>query len=128
MLWKNIVRLVLTELDITLMIGCFLFWCCFIILFCYLITKYKHHINKISVFALIIILMTSVYVIPLIEEFNSHTTLINPNKIQHDIAVMSFNLRGEGLDTDHKHWDHRKNNVVLSLSETRPDIIGTQEG
>ena len=47
---------------------------------------------------------------------------------EHDISVMSFNLRFDTEEDGNNRWDYRKEACVKMLRETYPSIIGIQEG
>ena len=44
-----------------------------------------------------------------------------------DVRVMSFNIRFGTARDGVNHWDRRKENVVTTISDFQPDVVGTQE-
>jgi endonuclease/exonuclease/phosphatase family metal-dependent hydrolase len=49
-------------------------------------------------------------------------------KADHDISIMSFNLRYDTDEDGDNRWDKRKDACINMLKETSPAIIGIQEG
>lgn len=47
---------------------------------------------------------------------------------EHDISVMSFNLRYDTEEDGDNKWDNRKDACVKMIKETKPSIWGIQEG
>ena len=50
----------------------------------------------------------------------------NPSSAQ-DLRVMSFNIRLGVANDGANHWERRKDLVVRTIKEFRPDILGLQE-
>jgi endonuclease/exonuclease/phosphatase family metal-dependent hydrolase len=46
---------------------------------------------------------------------------------EHDLSVMSFNLRTEYGNDGKNHWDNRKEAIVKMFNNLTPDIFGVQE-
>ncbi len=43
------------------------------------------------------------------------------------VRVMSFNVRYGSANDGDNHWDNRKHNLVTTIAEFDPDLLGTQE-
>src|SRR5690606_19489230 len=46
---------------------------------------------------------------------------------QHELHVMSFNIRYGSADDGPNHWDLRKDFLASVVAEVSPDVIGLQE-
>lgn len=47
--------------------------------------------------------------------------------VEHDLRVMSFNIRYGTADDGPNHWDRRQDFVVETIAAFQPDLLGTQE-
>ena len=50
-----------------------------------------------------------------------------PLAAEEAVRVMSFNLRYGTANDGDDHWDNRKQNVVATIADFDPDLLGTQE-
>ncbi len=50
-----------------------------------------------------------------------------PAAVAASVGVMSFNIRYGTANDGANHWKHRKENVVTTIRDFSPDIVGTQE-
>ncbi len=44
-----------------------------------------------------------------------------------NVRVMSFNIRFGTANDGENHWDKRKKNVITTILDAKPDLLGTQE-
>jgi len=58
---------------------------------------------------------------------SEHATAFTTEKTGIQLAVMSFNMRREGLDRNDNEWTYRKDGVVEIIRRADPIIVGTQE-
>jgi endonuclease/exonuclease/phosphatase family metal-dependent hydrolase len=100
--------------------GAFIFWITLAVLFFLLSRKLPLYIS--ALFAIVMSCSMQFFTLRDVEKSPR-----NFDSLQ-KLSVMTFNLRGAGLDSGVQSWEYRKHGIVAFLKQSAPAIVGTQEG